>query len=68
MARMNRKRIIEVLETSRQGYSTLVVDAIKLGDKVMEVSCRAHHFSLNKMIVELGGDSYDPPFSEEKKY
>ena len=61
MKRMNRKKILEVLETARQGYSSLTLKAIQIDDKVMEMSCRAHHGLLNKQIVQLGGESVDAP-------
>jgi hypothetical protein len=61
MKRMNRKKILEVLETARQGYSSLVFKAREIGDKIMEISCQAHHGMLNEQIVELGGESVDAP-------
>jgi myo-inositol-1-phosphate synthase len=61
LKRINRKKIIEVLETSRMGYSTMVLKAREIDDKIMESSCKAHHQMLNKQIVELGGESVDAP-------
>ena len=61
MKRMNRKKILEVLETARQGYSSLTLKARQIDDKVMEMACQAHHGMLNKQIVELGGESVDAP-------
>lgn len=63
MKRMNRKNILETLETARQGYSSLVFIARKHNDKIMEMSCKAHHGMLNKRIVELGGQSVDAPLN-----
>ena len=50
-----------MLETSRQGYSSLTLKARQIDDKVMEMACQAHHGMLNKQIVELGGESVDAP-------
>lgn len=61
MKRMNRKKILEVLETARQGYSSIIIIAREIDDKVLELSCKAHHGMLNKQIVELGGESVEPP-------
>ena len=61
MKRMNRKKILEALQTARQGYASLTIKARDLDDKVMEASCQAHHSLLNTQIVELGGESVDAP-------
>ena len=61
MKRMNRKKILYVLETARQWYSSLTLEARKINNKIMEVSCQAHHVMLNKQIVDLGGESVDAP-------
>lgn len=61
MKRMNRKKLLDVLETARQGYSSIIIIAREIGDKVLELSCKAHHGMLNKQIVELGGESVEPP-------
>ena len=61
MKRMNLKKLLETLENARQGYSSLVFIAKKYDDKIMEMSCKAHHKMLNKRIVELGGQSVDAP-------
>lgn len=62
LKRLNRKKIIEQLEISRQGYSSVSLRALSNGDKVLQISSNAHHHMLNKMIVELGGD--DVPLEE----
>ena len=56
LKRLNRKKIIEELEISRQGYSSVCMSAIKHGDKILQMAANAHHIRLNKMIVELGGE------------
>lgn len=61
MKRMNRKKILEVLETARQGYASLTLIARDKNDKIMEMACKAHHGLLNSQIVELGGQSVDAP-------
>ncbi len=66
MKRINRKKIIETLEIARQGYSSLTIIARDYKDKIMEMACKAHHEQLNRQIIELGGDSYDPPLMDKK--
>lgn len=61
MKRINRKKLLDVLETARQGYSSIIIIASEIDDKVLELSCKAHHGMLNKQIVELGGESVEPP-------
>ena len=58
---MNRKKILEVLETARQGYSSITIIARDIDNKVLEMACKAHHGMLNKQIVELGGEDVEPP-------
>lgn len=60
MKRMNRKKLLDVLETARQGYSSIIIIVREVDDKVLELSCKAHHGMLNKQIVELGGESVEP--------
>jgi hypothetical protein len=62
MKRMNKKKILEVLETARQGYASLTLKARQIDDKIMEQACQAHHGMLNRQIVELGGESVEAPF------
>lgn len=62
LKRLNRKKIIEQLEISRQGYSSVSMNALCSGDKILQLSANAHHHMLNKMIVELGGS--DVPLEE----
>lgn len=61
MKRINRKKILEVLETARQGYSSLTLKARQMDDIIMERACQAHHGMLNRQIVELGGESVEAP-------
>lgn len=67
MKRMNRKKILEVLETARQGYSSLTIKAFGDNDIIMVKACQAHHGKLNKQIVELGGESVDAPLLDYLK-
>lgn len=61
MKRIYRKKILEVLETARQGYASLTLKARQIDDKIMENACQAHHVMLNRQIVELGGESVKAP-------
>jgi hypothetical protein len=61
MKRMNKKKILETLETARMGYCSLILKAYQINDTIMKISCDAHHRMLNKQIVELGGESVEPP-------
>jgi len=60
MKRLNRKKILEALETARQGFNSICLRFIgsdQLQDKVVLMSMTAHHHQLNCVIVELGGES-----------
>ena len=61
MKRINRKKVLDVLETARQGYASLILKARQNDDIIMEKSCQAHHSMLNSQIVELGGENVDAP-------
>ncbi len=62
LKRLNRKKIIEQLEISRQGYSSVSMAALKHNDKILQLAANAHHGMLNTMIVDLGGE--DVPIEE----
>ena len=58
MKRLNRKKILEVLETARQGFSSTIIKAISgwntnLDELVWEKSSEAHHHHLNKILILL---------------
>lgn len=61
MKRLNRKKILETLETARQGYASLILKAHQIDDIIMERGCQAHHGMLNRQIIDLGGESVDAP-------
>lgn len=57
MKRINRKKLITELEFARQGFADAILNAKIKNDEVAVISFTAHHFNLNKLIVELGGES-----------
>jgi hypothetical protein len=60
--KISRKKIIEVLETARQGFSSVCI-TFHCDDKyrksASEISARAHHRYLNRAIISMGGESVD---------
>ena len=55
--RMNRKKIIEELESLRGMCATSMINA-RIDDKPwLEKAYQAHHNSADRLIVELGGES-----------
>ena len=55
--RMNRKKIIEEFESLRNLCLNLMTDAKVDGKEYRVMAFRAHHDNVDKMIVELGGES-----------
>lgn len=67
--RMNRKKIIEELESLRGLCANIMVDAKVSGDEWRVMCYRAHHDSVDRLIVELGGESTKDIVDEiEKKW
>lgn len=65
MKRMNRKKIIETLELARSGYASIIISAKVANDNILVMCAQAHHLSLNRQIIELGGEDVPTPFIEE---
>lgn len=59
MKKLNRQKIIQQLEISRQGFNSSILIALKHNDIIFATSLDAHHNMLNKMIVDLGGENVD---------
>lgn len=57
MKRMNRKRIIEELESLRGMCATSMLNCRVDGNLYLEKAYLAHHNSADRLIVELGGES-----------
>ena len=59
-ARCSRK-IIETLESARDGFNQAHMSSAERKDRVGMMCMRAHHESLNRLIVEMGNESVTLP-------
>ena len=62
MKRINRKKIIEQLEQTRQTLDSAIGLLLGYEDVVMASSLKVSHNRVNDLIVELGGESYPETF------
>jgi hypothetical protein len=56
MKRINRKKILCVLEEARSGFLQAHMQAKVKQDDVLRVCMSSHYYNINKIIIELGGD------------
>ena len=56
--KLNRKKIIEQLEQTRQSLDSAIGLLLGYKDVVMASSLKVTHSRVNDLIVELGGESY----------
>lgn len=59
MKRLSRQKIVQQLEISKQGFNSSILIALKYKNNIFATSLDVHHNMLNKMIVDLGGESVD---------
>lgn len=57
MKRINRKKLITELSVARQGFASAILYAQIKDDRTAQRSFEAHHRHLDKIIVELGGET-----------
>ena len=61
MKRLNRQKLLTAFEEARSGFNQAHMKAAEHGDEVLIACMEAHHFNMNNMIVELGGERVQLP-------
>jgi len=61
MKRLNRQKLLTAFEEARNGFNQAHMKAAEHGDEVLMACMEAHHFGMNNMIVELGGERVQLP-------
>ena len=54
--RLNRKKILDILYSCRQGFADVMMSSAIKNDRVLYVTAKSYHKELNNVIQELGGE------------